>query len=163
MSISADAKTKETTPGAASAVTPLALMLVVAIGRALRYALTMSRLRTLIRARQYGAKVEKLFARRAERFQAECGWCGKRIGDDDPVVVVSALVYDDIDLSLVEGKVVEVAFSVSRKTVLAGVAAFDSEAKAEGKDLVFMVCSDTCGERVQTAFADELRHGLTIQ
>ena len=66
-------------------------------------------------------------------------------------------------LSLVEGKVIELTFDTAGKTVLAAVAAFDSPAKAEGKDIIFMVCSDGCGREVQVAFADELAHGLTIQ
>ncbi|HKO58258.1 MAG TPA: hypothetical protein VJ276_20510 [Thermoanaerobaculia bacterium] len=123
----------------------------------------MSYLRKLTRARQNRKKVDTIFARRAERFQAECGWCGKLIGEDDSVVAVGARVHEGMDLSLVEGKVIELAFSVSDRTVLAAVAAFDSDAKAEGKDVVFMVCSDACGKQVQEAFADELTHGLTIQ
>ena len=123
----------------------------------------MSYLRKLTRARQNRKKVDRIFARRAERFQAECGWCGKAIGEDDPVGAVGAGVHKGIDLSLVEGKVIQLAFTASGKTVPAGVAAFDSDAKAEGKDVVFMVCSDACGQQVQEAFADELTHGLTIQ
>ena len=122
----------------------------------------MSRLRKLVRT-THRAKIAKMFARRAERFQAECGWCGEGIGEDDPVVAVGGRVHEDIDLSLVEGKVVELVFSVSGRTVLAAVPAFDSDAKAEGKDVVFMVCSDACGRQIQAAFADELSQGLTIQ
>ena len=104
-----------------------------------------------------------MFARRAERFQAGCGWCGKAIGENDPVVAVGGRVHEGVDLSLVQGKVIELTFDLSGKTVLAAVAAFDSDAKAEGKDVVFMTCSDACGRRVQTAFAEELARGLTIQ
>jgi hypothetical protein len=123
----------------------------------------MSYLRKLARARQNGEKVDRIFARRAERFQAQCGWCGKAIGEDDPVVAVGGRVHEGIDLSLVQGKVIELSFSVSDRKVLAAVAAFDSDAKAEGKDIVFMVCGDLCGKQVQSAFADELTRGLTIQ
>ena len=122
----------------------------------------MSQLRKFIRSRRRN-KVAELFARRAERFQTECGWCGKTIGEDDPVVAVGGRVHAGIDLSLVEGKVLELTFEIAKKTVLAGVAGFDSDAKAEGKDIVFMTCSDECGRHVQAAFADELAHGLTIQ
>lgn len=135
---------------------------VVAMSRVLRYACRMSRLRKLLRAKQHRSKVEKMFARRAERFQTECGWCGKAIGEDDPVVAVGGRVHQGIDLSLVQGKVVELAFALSSKTILVAVAGFESDAKAEGKDVVFMVCSGACGRQIQTAFAEELSHGLTI-
>lgn len=123
----------------------------------------MSYLRKLIRANQTRKKTNRLFARRAERFQAECGWCGKAIGEDDPVVAVGGRVHEGIDLSLMAGKVIELAFDVSGRTVLAAVTAFDSDAKAEGKDIIFMTCSDVCGEQVQSAFADELARGLTVR
>ena len=123
----------------------------------------MSYLRKLTRAKQNREKAARIFARRAARFQAECGWCGKVIDKDEPVFAVGARVHEGIDLSLVEGNVIELSFSVSNRKVLAAVAAFDSDAKAEGKDVVFMVCSDVCGKQVQAAFADELTHGLRIQ
>ena len=67
-----------------------------------------------------------------------------------------------IDLSLVAGKVIELRFEVPHKTVLAAVTGFDSEAKAEGKDVVFMTCSDDCGRQIQAAFSQELARGLTL-
>jgi hypothetical protein len=92
-----------------------------------------------------------------------CGWCGKHVGEDEPVVAVGARVHQGINLSLVEGKVIELTFEVSGKTVLGGVAGFDSEAKAEGKDVIFMTCSDECGRQIQAAFAEELARGLAFQ
>jgi hypothetical protein len=121
-----------------------------------------SQLRKLIRSKRR-RQVENLFARRAERFQSACGWCGKHVGEDDPVVAVGARVLKGIDLSLVAGKVIELTFEMSGKTVLAGVAGFESEAKAEGKDVIFMTCSDECGLQIQKAFAEELARGLALQ
>jgi hypothetical protein len=121
-----------------------------------------SQLRKLIRSKRR-RQIEDLFARRAERFQSACGWCGKHIGEDEPVVAVGARVHEDIDLSLVAGKVIELTFEMSGKTILAGVAGLESEAKAEGKDVIFMTCSDKCGQQIQTAFAEELARGLALQ
>lgn len=122
----------------------------------------MSQLRKLIRSKRRRT-IANVFARRAERFQNECGWCGKSIGEDEPVFAVGGRVHSGVDLSLVEGKVVELTFQVAEKSVLAGVAGFDSEAKAEGKDLIFMTCSEECGRLVQVAFMDELTRGLSIR
>jgi hypothetical protein len=121
-----------------------------------------SLLRKLIRSRRRN-EISELFVRRAERFQSECGWCGKTIGDDEPVVAVGGRVHPGVDLSLVEGKVLELRFEAAEKTILTGVAGFDSPAKAEGKDIIFMTCSDDCGHQVQAAFAAELARGLTIR
>jgi hypothetical protein len=125
----------------------------------LRYDLPVSQLRKLLRAKRR-SHAELLFARRARSFQSACGWCGKHIGEDDPVVAVGGCVHKGIDLSLVAGKVIELRFEVSHKTVLAAVTGFDSEAKAEGKDVVFMTCSDDCGREIKRAFENELAHGL---
>jgi hypothetical protein len=128
----------------------------------LRYALLVSQLRKLIRSKRR-RQIQDLFARRAERFQSMCGWCGKHVGEDEPVVAVGARAHEGIDLSLVEGKVIELTFELSGKTVLGGVTGFESEAKAEGKDVIFMTCSDECGRQIQTAFAEELARGLAFQ
>jgi hypothetical protein len=122
----------------------------------------MSHLRKFVRSKRR-RQIAELFARRTERFQAECGWCGKSIGKDDPVMAVGDRGHEGIDLSLVEGKVIELTFDIAGKTVLAAVAGFDSLAKAEGKDIVFMTCSDDCGRQVQASFAEELARGLALQ
>ena len=101
-------------------------------------------------------EAEEIFRRRAERMQAECGWCGKSIGDGEPVFGIGGKALPGIDLSLVEGKVIEVEIETAAKRVLAAVPAFDSVAKIEGNDLMFMVCSEACGRQLQTAFAAEL-------
>lgn len=71
-------------------------------------------------------------------------------------------MHGGIDLSRVAGKVIELRFAVAEKTILAAVAAFNSDAKAEGKDVIFMTCSDECGRQIQSAFAQELERGLDL-
>jgi hypothetical protein len=99
---------------------------------------------------------EEIFRRRAERLQSECGWCGKSIGEDQPVFGIGGKALPGIDLSLVQGKVIEIDLETAAKHVLAAVPAFDSDAKKEGNDLMFMVCSEACGRQLQAAVAGEL-------
>jgi hypothetical protein len=127
-----------------------------------RYAFFVSLLRKFVRNKRRREAAD-VFARRAELFQSECGWCGKFVGDDEPVMAVGGRVREGIDLSQVEGKVIELRFEAADRTVLAGVAGFDSDAKAEGKDIIFMTCSEECGRLVQAAFEEELTHGFRIQ
>lgn len=101
-------------------------------------------------------KAEEIFRRRAERMQSECGWCGKSIGEGQPVFGIGGKALPGIDLSLVQGKVIEIELEAAAKHILAAVPAFDSDAKREGNDLMFMVCSETCGRQLQTAVAGEL-------
>jgi hypothetical protein len=103
---------------------------------------------------------EAIFRRRAERLQSECGWCAGRIGEDQPVFGIGGKALPGIDLSLVQGKVIEIILDTAAKPVLAAVAAFDSDAKKAGNDLMFMVCSERCGRQLQAAVAGELARQL---
>ncbi len=100
-------------------------------------------------------KAERIFRKRAEKLQSECGWCGKAIGDEEEVFGVSGKALPGIDLSLVQGKVIEITLTTGRH-LLAGVAAFDSDAKRAGTDLMFMVCSESCGQQLKAAISAEL-------
>jgi hypothetical protein len=109
--------------------------------------------------RRRPTSADEIFRRRAERLQSECGWCGASIGDDQPVFGIGAKAFPDVDLSLVQGKVIEITLETAAKRVLAAVAAFDSDAKRAGDDLMFMVCSEACGRRLQATVASELARG----
>jgi hypothetical protein len=106
--------------------------------------------------RRGAQSAEQIFRRRAERLQSECGWCGKSIGEDVPVFGIAGKALPGIDLSLVQGRVIEISLEIAAKRVLAAVSAFDSDAKRAGNDLMFMVCSESCGRQLQAAVADEL-------
>src|SRR5229473_6041977 len=58
---------------------------------------------------------EEIFRRRAERLQSECGWCGESIGEDEPVFGIGGKALPGIDLSLVQGKVVEIVLESAGK------------------------------------------------
>lgn len=102
---------------------------------------------------------EEIFRQRAERLQSECGWCEEEIGEDEPVLGIGGKALPGIDLSLVQGKVIEIALETAGKHVLAAVSAFDSDAKKAGNDLMFMVCSEACGRQLQAAVAGDLARG----
>ena len=108
------------------------------------------------RALSSAQRADEIFRQRAERLQSECGWCGESIGEEQPVFAIGGKARPEVDLSLVQGKVVEIALLSPAKKVLAGVAAFDSDAKKAGNDLVFMVCSEECGRQLKSAVASEL-------
>jgi hypothetical protein len=112
--------------------------------------------------RRRRSPVAELFEVRRKRFLSECGWCAQSIAEDDPVVAVGGRTHEDLDLSLVQGKVIEVRFEAAEKTILCAVAAFDSEAKAEGKDILVMTCSNECGSQIRDAFAQELARGFSV-
>jgi predicted nucleic acid-binding Zn ribbon protein len=95
----------------------------------------------------------------ADRFHSTCGWCGKTIPPDTEVFGFGAKLRPDVDLSDKAGQVVPVYFVGHDKTVLAAVAGLDSDAKREGKDVVFMICSEACGHLLRAALQGEIRRG----
>ena len=99
---------------------------------------------------------EAIFRRRAARLQSTCGWCGRSVGKDDPVFAVGAAVRPGIDLSAVQGRVIEVELPTAHKVILAGVANFDSDAKRDGSDFMFMTCSEKCGKSLKAAVSEDI-------
>ena len=94
-----------------------------------------------------------------DRFQTTCGWCGKEIPAGTPVFGAGARVRSGIDLSSREGQILELVLMLPKKTVLAGVTTSDSLAKADGKDLMFMACSERCARDLQRAVEREIELG----
>jgi len=76
-----------------------------------------------------------------------CAWCGKHIPDDTPVFAFGAKSRPGVDLSEYEGRAIEITIVARRKSVPMMVTSADSEAKREGKDFMFMVCSEECARR----------------
>lgn len=69
--------------------------------------------------RKSGERIaEEIFRLRARRFQACCGWCGRTVGEDEAVVSVAARARDGLDLSVVQGKVIEVVLEKAGRVVL---------------------------------------------
>jgi hypothetical protein len=101
------------------------------------------------RSRSAARIAARIFQERADRFQSECGWCHQAIGEGSPVFGVPCKAVPGVDLFPVQGKVIELQLDPPNRTLLAGVSAFDSDAKRDGADLVFMVCSESCGKKLK--------------
>jgi hypothetical protein len=104
-----------------------------------------------------------------KRFQAKndtdlpmvCAWCSKTIDEDEPVFALSAKATPWLDVVANRGSVINMTIESINKTVPVVVAAENSDAAKKGKDLVFMVCSTTCGIRLKAALADDLGKAKT--
>jgi hypothetical protein len=96
------------------------------------------------------------------KFGERCGYCRKRVGDEDPVVSFGAKVREGVDLAKIEASVIELYVTTLGKKVLAAVSSFESEAKAAGSDIIFMTCSEECGKALRDAIADEVALGDEI-
>jgi hypothetical protein len=85
---------------------------------------------------------------------SHCGWCRREIGEDEPVIGISMKYRDQKDYRQNQGKIVQFGLS-SGRIVIAGVVKPNSPAKKEGKDVIFMVCSDRCGNELAATMRQE--------
>lgn len=88
-------------------------------------------------------------------FMNTCAWCNKRIPNNVEVFGLGAKVKQGIGLKDQEGKIISLFLALTEKTVPAIVATSDSEAKRDGKDLLFITCSQSCAELLKDTLQKE--------
>ena len=71
-----------------------------------------------------------------------------------PCIGISMKFRDPSDYQRHKGKIVEFELATGRMVVAACVKP-ESPAKREGKDVIFMVCSDQCGNELVAAMREE--------
>src|SRR4030095_9150031 len=86
----------------------------------------------------------------------KCGWCDDEIGEDTELFGIGAKAHPDIDISEMEGKVIDLFLSRRKRTVQALVVTKDSPAKREGKDLLFVACSESCAAALEQSVGSEI-------
>jgi len=100
-----------------------------------------------------------MFSKLDKQWQAsgyECCWCGDEIPEDTELFGISAKARADMDITQLEGKVIDVFLTRRDRTVQALVVTKDSPAKKEGKDLLFVACSESCAEALSQAVGKEI-------
>ena len=86
----------------------------------------------------------------------KCGWCEDEIPEDSELFGIGAKARDDIDIQELRGKVIEIYLTQRKRNVQALVVTEDSPARREGKDLLFVTCSESCSEALRQAVGREL-------
>lgn len=80
-----------------------------------------------------------------------CAWCDRVIDPDEEVFGCGAKAMPGIDLRDREGKTIPLFLALIRRTVPAIVVPSDSQAKKDGNDLYFVICSERCGRELKEA------------
>ena len=88
-----------------------------------------------------------------------CAWCRSHIYDDMEVFGFGAKLRPNVDLSVYEGHCIEIGLVSEERTVYSLVTAQGSEAKKDGKDCMFLVCSKSCGKKLKTVLEKEISIG----
>ena len=84
-----------------------------------------------------------------EDLQTWCGWCGEPLEEDAEIVTLGASVEAKQMLKDVEGEIIPLP--VGERNVDAIVVMADSPAKEDGRDLVFILCSEKCASELREA------------
>lgn len=87
-----------------------------------------------------------------DKFQ--CSWCEDEIPDDAEVIAVGAKAHSQ--MRALEGQIVDLFLTRRNRTVAAVVVTNDSPAKKEGKDVLFLTCSDSCAEALRQSVDREI-------
>jgi hypothetical protein len=104
-------------------------------------------------------KGEVKFSERGEVWKDsgfKCGWCGDEIPEDTEFFGIGAKARPDIDIKELRGSVIDIFLTRRDRNVQAKVVTEDSPAKKEGKDLLFVVCSESCAEALRQAVGREI-------
>ena len=92
-----------------------------------------------------------------------CAWCEGHVSDDAEVVAFGAKLQPGIDLSDYQSHCIEITLITEQKDIYALVTSEDSEARNDGKDLMFMTCSDSCGIKLKEALEREVAAGNLLE
>jgi hypothetical protein len=96
-------------------------------------------------------------------YTKTCAWCLRRIPEEHERFGFGAKAMPGVDLSSVEGTMIEIQLVSAGKTVPVGVTAPDSPArKQEGFHFYFMACSEDCCRRLQAAVSEDIQLGRSL-
>lgn len=92
-----------------------------------------------------------------------CAWCQTQITDHMEVFGLGAKLKSNVDLSEYEGHCIEIGLASEEKQVFMMVTAQGSEAKNDGKDGMFLVCSEKCGNKLKNVLEKEISLGKLFE
>ena len=99
------------------------------------------------------AKPKQRTRRKPSMF--DCAWCLANISEDTEIFSLGTKALPGIDLSGHEGKFLAMELLLAKRTVTGLVVTKDSPAKKDGYDIVFALCSASCGRALKTALQSE--------
>lgn len=85
-----------------------------------------------------------------------CAWCGKRLSPDSECFGLGAKVKANVDVKQHEGSILPIFLSKTNRSVMAIVPTRISQAKKDGNDLLFALCSHACGRILKEKLQQEL-------
>ncbi len=97
-----------------------------------------------------------------EEAMGQCAWCGKVISEDTPVFGFGAKKRPQIDITEFKGLAIKMHLTKQNKDITAFVTTSDSQAKKDGYDFMFLVCSKECAREMKSVMDEEIALGEAI-
>jgi predicted nucleic acid-binding Zn ribbon protein len=94
---------------------------------------------------------------------SHCAGCGSRITEENEVFGVGAKFRPGVNLSDYEGHCIEITLLSREKPIAMMVTVTGSDAKRDGKDGMFLVCSEQCGVKLKELLRNEIAVGDIFQ
>jgi hypothetical protein len=94
-----------------------------------------------------------------EEALSRCAWCQSHISDDIEVFSAGAKLKPNVDLSEYESHCIQIGLISEEKPIYMMVTAQGSEAKRDGKDCMFLFCSEECGKKLKNVLEKEISLG----
>ncbi len=94
---------------------------------------------------------------------SQCTACRGHINELTEVFGLGVMLKPDVDLSEFESHCIEIDLVSDEKPVYMMVTAQGSEAKNDGKDGMFLVCSEDCGKKLKKVLEKEISLGKMFE
>lgn len=94
---------------------------------------------------------------------SKCAWCQSHITEYVEVFGFGVKLKPNVDLSEYESHCIEIDLVSEEKSVYMMVTAQGSEAKSEGKDGMFLVCSEDCENKLKNVLEKEISLGKMLK
>ena len=94
-----------------------------------------------------------------EEALSRCAWCQSHISDGMVVFSAGAKLKPNVDLSEYENHCIQIDLISEEKPIYMMVTAQGSEAQRDGKDCMFLFCSEDCGKKLKNVLEKEISLG----
>ena len=95
-------------------------------------------------------------AEKEEYWLSHCCWCNREMRDDSERFSINTKFRDPKDYRKNAGKIVEFYVPVVDRSIMAFAVTPDSEAKKQGYEIMFVICSERCREELSAGLREDI-------
>jgi len=108
-----------------------------------------------------GERVKNIMPRRRQVDKEEywlnhCRWCDREMGEESERFSINTKFRDPKDYRKNAGKIVEFYVPSVYRSIMAFAVTRDSEAKKQGYEIMFVICSERCREELSAALREDI-------